>query len=137
MKGKCETCGEKFKSELIHNGFNDSAYAYCSKCGITGLIDGWRKDIPESANFKAHGQITEETQMLLAPCECGGTFLRGSSPRCPKCRNELSPDAAATWIEDQSPGTEKGWRWQNTWDGLYAIVVNDKSVELAWVEDAL
>ena len=137
MKGTCENCGTEFKAKLIHNGFNESAYTYCDKCGITGFIDGWRTDIPESAELKAHGKITEKTQSLLAPCKCGGTFRCDSSPRCPNCQSVLSATAAAQWIEEQSPGTEKGWRWQNSWEGLYAIVVNDRAEELRWNKNAL
>ena len=137
MKGKCEECGSTFQAELIHNGFNESAFAYCDTCGITGFIDGWRTDIPDSANFKIHGPVTKETQTLLAPCPCGGSFSQNSSPRCPKCKTELSAKLAGSWIEKQSLGTEKGWRWQNAWHGLYAIIVDKKSLELAWAKNAL
>jgi hypothetical protein len=38
--GDCEHCKKKFGYYLIHNGFNDSAYAYCDTCGSTALLDG-------------------------------------------------------------------------------------------------
>jgi len=39
----------------------------------------------------------------LLPCECGGKFSKGSSPRCPKCKGSLSADSATGYIEAQSP----------------------------------
>ena len=37
--GTCESCGHSFDYMLIHNGFNDSAFAYCDSCGMTALFD--------------------------------------------------------------------------------------------------
>lgn len=36
--GTCEECGRDFPYYLVHNGFNDSAYAYCEDCGQTALL---------------------------------------------------------------------------------------------------
>lgn len=36
--GQCETCGENFTYQLIHNGLNESAFAYCNRCGCTALL---------------------------------------------------------------------------------------------------
>jgi transcription elongation factor Elf1 len=51
-KGKCEHCGESFSYRLIHNGFNESAYAYCGTCGMTALLDGWQ--MPSSIAVPLH-----------------------------------------------------------------------------------
>jgi hypothetical protein len=64
----------------------------------------------------------------LLPCECGGKFSKGNSPRCPKCQQLLSADKATGYIEAQSPGAAKGWRWQRNWQGLYCAVINGRSV---------
>jgi hypothetical protein len=33
------------------------------------------------------------------------------------------------YIEAQSLGTAKGWRWQCNWQGLYCVVINGRSVK--------
>src|SRR5438552_3175373 len=38
--GSCENCGHTFQYRLVHNGFGDSAYAYCDKCSFTVLLSG-------------------------------------------------------------------------------------------------
>jgi hypothetical protein len=39
---------------------------------------------------------------------------------------------AKRYIEDNSPGAINGWKWQGNWVGLYAIIVEDKSVKNCW-----
>lgn len=124
-EGVCDHCGKTFAYHLVHNGFNESCYAYCSSCGMTAVIDtGYedRKGLPR------HRAITEGAEDLLSPCSCGGTFRPGASPRCPHCQQTLSAEKAAEWIEEDAPGAVKGWRWQRNWDGLYAIVIDRRSV---------
>jgi hypothetical protein len=41
--GNCHACGGLFSYQLIHNGFNDSAHAYCDRYGPTALFSGWCK----------------------------------------------------------------------------------------------
>jgi hypothetical protein len=132
--GTCTECGAQFPCRLIHNGFNETAYAYCERCGATGFIDAWRSDIPPTANFKAHGPISAETEVLIAPCSCGGRFRANAEPRCVSCHAPLSAQAATSWLEAQAPGTKDGWRWQRSWSGLYALVVAGRSVQLVWAE---
>jgi hypothetical protein len=67
-------------------------------------------------------------EQYLLPCECGGKFSKGNSPRCPQCNQSLSADKATGYIEAQSPGTAKGWRWQRDWQGIYCAVINDRRV---------
>jgi hypothetical protein len=64
----------------------------------------------------------------LLPCECGGRFAKGNTPRCPNCKQALSADHAAEYIEPQSPGTKKGWRWQRNWHDIYCAVIEGKVV---------
>jgi hypothetical protein len=130
--GECDKCSSNFSCVLIHNGFNDTAYGYCDKCGTTAFVSAWRSDIPPSANFKAHGPISPETEALAAPCKCGGRFRCNSAPCCPSCGEKLSADAAAAWLEQQAPGAKMGWRWQRSWSGLYALVVSGKATQLEW-----
>ena len=128
--GNCGACGDEFTYRLIHNGFNDSAFAYCDQCGATGFLSYWTAAPADSAKFKDHGSIPFEAEALLEPCPCGGEFKRNAAPRCPKCTARLDADAVAPWIERNAPGTAKGWRWQRTWIGLYAIIIADRSVVL-------
>jgi hypothetical protein len=131
-KGQCETCGKEFAYFLIHNGFNDSAYSYCNSCGRTSILSGWYDKIPAVAKLKLHQAIPETTEPYLEKCECGGDFKRDASPRCPYCNTELSAIAATTHIEKNSPGTQKGWRWQQNWQGIYCVIVEGKSVTNNW-----
>lgn len=126
--GTCESCEGSFTYMLIHNGFNDSSYAYCDSCGITSILDAWK--MPKGIKF--HVAIDQENEDLLFPCKCGGSFKSGASPRCPHCQKKLSATLAAKWIEDNAPGTEGGWRWQRSWEGLYAIVIDKRFVKDNW-----
>jgi hypothetical protein len=132
-EGDCEHCAAKFSGCLIRNGFNDTAYAYCNECGMTGFMSAYREDIPPAAEFRSYGLVSAATETRLASCPCGGRFLRGASPRCPRCKQKLSPEHATRWLERQAPGTAGGWRWQRDWTNLYALVVEDRSIELEWV----
>lgn len=130
--GTCEHCNGRFRYALIHNGFNDSAHAYCDRCGRTALLDARSDAIPEQAGFRPHGPIPVAAEPWLLPCECGGAFRAAASPRCPGCNRELSAEPARAWIESQAPGAAKGWRWQGSWCGIYAIVVEGRVVENNW-----
>ena len=37
--GTCESCESSFPYYLIHNGFNDSTYAYCDHCGRLAILN--------------------------------------------------------------------------------------------------
>lgn len=128
--GKCDHCGKSFEYNLLHNGFNDSAYSYCDQCGMLSILDGWK--IPEGVTIKIHQKITQDVEPFLAPCQCGGKFKADAYPRCPHCNSPLSPDKASEWIEANAPGTEKGWRWQKSWNGLYAISIDKNCVKNNW-----
>jgi hypothetical protein len=128
--GTCEHCQKSFPYRLIHNGFNDSAYAYCDTCGVVTMLDGWK--LPKGITFEIYQVIPPEIEPLLSPCECGGHFRKGASPRCPHCQKELSPIHAGNWIERDAPGTKKGWRWQNGWTGTYCIWINDHHFSDNW-----
>lgn len=87
-KGRCESCGKEFGYYLIHNGFNESAFAYCDRCGETCLLNFWH--VPEDVNLEDQGIIGETVEPWLGPCTCGGSFMREASPRCPHCNSILS-----------------------------------------------
>jgi hypothetical protein len=132
--GSCDRCKRSFEYELIHNGFNDSAYAYCDTCGCTAMISGWRP-APEGTTLRVHQQISKDIEELLEPCRCGGHFTANASPRCPYCKSPLSAVEAATWIEANAPGASKGWRWQRDWAGLYCIIVQENRSSDPWRMD--
>ena len=133
--GQCEHCRSKFEYWLGHNGFNDSAYAYCDSCGRIAYLSGWFDKIPPQAGFREHGPIPTTCEVWLEPCECGGTFRANATPRCPTCKEELSAEAARVWIEANAPGTKVGWRWQNSWQGMYSIEIEGRSVNDNWIPD--
>ena len=130
--GRCANCAATFKYSLIHNGFNESAYAYCDDCGTTAVLSGWSPNIPPEAGLRVHGRITAGVEPFLASCPCGGRFRASAVPRCPACREPLDPVACTAFIEADAPGTAKGWRWQRSWDGLYSIVINGRQVSDPW-----
>jgi hypothetical protein len=128
--GSCEHCEAKFDYELIHNGFNESTYAYCDSCGTTALLSGW--EIPENIKIGLHKVITSENENDLKPCECGGKFAANAAPRCPSCVEVLSAEKAAKYIESQAKGTKQGWLWQRNWVGTYCIIIKNKVVRDIW-----
>ena len=129
-RGSCESCGGHFDYQLIHNGFNDTAYAYCAECGMTAFL-GWYQ-IPPSFEIPPHGPVPPAKDHLLLPCGCGGAFSGSASPRCPRCRRPLDAEKATKWIEANAPGAKKGWRWQRSWAGLYCIVIEGRKVDDNW-----
>jgi hypothetical protein len=129
--GNCEHCGKSFSYRLIHNGFNESAYAYCGTCGMTTVLDGWK--MPTSITIPLHQGITPEAEQYLMPCACGGRFVHSAAPRCPKCMKPLSAEKAAEWIEGNAPGSKKGWRWQRNWIGLYCILIENRVAKDNWI----
>ena len=131
--GSCDSCRGKFHYQLVHNGFNDSAFAYCEVCGSSALLSCWYDRIPLEAKLKVHGPINPEAEALLTPCACGGKFRAGASPRCPHCRAVLSAEASREFIEANAPGTAKGWRWQGSWDGMYSILIEGRNVNDNWL----
>ena len=98
------------------------------------MLDAWYPKIPKHTGLKFHQAITESVEPLLKPCECGGRFRRGASPRCPHCNSELSAIEATKYIEANAPGTKGGWRWQQDWVGLYCIIIEDRMVKDNWKE---
>jgi hypothetical protein len=128
--GVCEHCKKQFGYYLIHNGFNDSSYAYCDACGLTALFSLWT--VPKSISVKPHQIITPEIEPHIAPCQCGGAFKASAVPRCPHCQQTLSAVLATDYIERQAEGTKKGWRWQRMWTGLYCIIIEDRVVHDVW-----
>ena len=133
--GTCENCKRNFAYATIHNGFNDSAFAYCDRCGRAAFFSAWSKR-PSDAVFQ-QGSLPSHLESLCAPCECGGNFRANASPRCPHCHEELSAELAASYIERDAAGTAKGWRWQRSWNGLYAIVIEGRSAKDPWDPDKL
>jgi hypothetical protein len=126
----CDRCSHEFAYKLVHNGFNDSAYAYCDRCGCTALL-GWYTH-PEGLGFRPFQRIDASIEPFLKPCSCGGRFTAEASPRCPACGHGLSAEKAAPWIEANAKGTAKGWRWQCNWHDLYCIVIEGRSVSDPW-----
>jgi hypothetical protein len=104
---------------------------------MTSLVGGWGDTrIPADAHLKIHGVIPESAEPFLKKCECGGSFRKNASPRCPRCNAKLSAEAVTEYIEGNAPGTREGWRWQRNWVGIYCIVIEDRLVENNWRDSA-
>jgi hypothetical protein len=82
-------------------------FAYCDRCGCEASLSGWYARIPARAHLKVHGPVNPEAEALLQPCQCGGVFLAGASPRCPHRSAKLSAVAAGAYLEANAPGTAK------------------------------
>jgi hypothetical protein len=128
--GVCEHCHRQFSYVIVHNGFNDSAYAYCDRCEQTAILSGWYEAIPTGAHLQIHRRISADIEPYLKLCPCGGTFHADTDPKCPHCLAALSPIAAKEYLEANAPGTKLGWRWQNNWKDVYSIIIEDK-----WLKD--
>jgi hypothetical protein len=87
----CKSCDATLGYCLIHNGSNESAFAYCDRCGITALFDGWSKAIPVGADLKVHGPIGADVEAYVSPCNCGGRFTGVAFPRCTRCHVPRMP----------------------------------------------
>ena len=124
-KGDCEHCGRLYRYSLWHSGFGDNSYAYCDDCGMLALFNYSNEKVralpPPRDRF---GEIDQSWEVFLQLCPCGGAFRKGASPRCPSCRQKLSPTHAAAHIEAQAMGA-RGWSWQNNWNGIYCMAMND------------
>lgn len=131
----CAHCSARFGYFLVHNGFNDSAYAYCDTCGKTAILSGWAKNIPADVGLPMHQPITPAIETHLDACSCGGRFRAHASPRCPHCRYLLDAAGLTAEIEQNAPGTKGGWRWQQDWSGVYAIVIENRMTQDNWVAD--
>ena len=129
-EGTCPACGSHFPYMMIHNGFNDSAFAYCDSCGGAALLDVYGAPKGISLTF---GPIPEEIETRLAACPCGGHFRSAATPRCPSCHAPLDAKAVASFIEANAPGAKKGWKWQRSWNGIYCVVVAKPPVENPWL----
>jgi hypothetical protein len=134
--GSCHHCGASFQYRLLHNGFNNTAYAYCDRCSFTVLLSEW-SEAARRVSFHSQRRITSDLERLLKPCPCGGRFLASADPKCPSCAQPLSAVEATDYVEKNAPGTAKGWRWDQSWTGVYSIVINEKRVEDWWDEQAV
>ena len=125
-RGDCEHCSRHYRYSLWHSGFGDNSYAYCNECGMLALLN---YNNPQVAGFPRltteYAEIDESWEPFLKPCPCGGRFQRGQSPRCPFCKEKLSPTHAAAHIEAQARGAGKSWHWQNHWSGVYCMAIDD------------
>jgi len=127
--GLCEHCGDRFSYYLVHSGFNDTCYAYCTDCGMTAEFSIYSQRMPKlPPHYDPFREICVELEPYIQPCLCGGTFKKGASPRCPQCKRPLSPEAAASYIERNAPGARSGWVWQRNWHDLYFIVIENRVV---------
>lgn len=126
--GECEHCDKQFGYFLIHSGFADSVYAYCGFCGRTAVLSIYDKRMRGIGGCAPYQEICASVEPFLEPCECGGTFKKGASPRCPHCKKPLSAERATAYIERNVVAKNPVWRWQRNWNGLYCIVIEGQEV---------
>lgn len=130
-RGTCEHCAAQFSYRLVHNGWSNTAYAYCDTCGCTALFHELGP-IPPAAPIRFQKRIGDDVEQFLRPCDCGGHFRASAVPRCPSCSGPISADNAASYIEANAPGTSKGWTWQRNWSDYYCIIINQREAREPW-----
>lgn len=130
--GRCEHCGVTSPYEMVHNGFNDSAFAYCDRCGRVAIVDLVEIERRLGQVPALVTPLPEEVAEHLASCTCGGSFKGDAPARCPSCHKALSAELAAAWIEAQASGAKGGWRWQRSWPALYALILGERVVFNPW-----
>jgi hypothetical protein len=126
--GRCDKCSQSFTYYLVHNGFNDSGYAYCDSCCYVAVFS----HPPPGTPKMDYGHITPEIEPYLLSCPARGYFRAAAQPRCPHCDNTLDPVRATDYIEPNAPGTAKGWRWQRSWTGIYCIIIDNRVANDPW-----
>jgi len=106
----------------------ESVYAYCDSCGRPAILSEWDKRLPRPTNCPGQQEICAAMEAYLLPCECGGSFKKGATPRCLHCKRALSAEVATSYIEANAPGAKNGWRWQRDWSDMYCIVIENNRV---------
>ena len=96
--GNCDHCRQTFGYYLIHRGFSDFSYAYCEKCGRTNILSMWGNRMSMLPTYPSQQEICVAWEAYIQPCECGGAFEKGASPRCPLCGQLLSAEMANAFI---------------------------------------
>ena len=138
LPGICDKCKSTFEFRLIHNGFNESSYVYCDSCGKTSLLDEYSKQMPGRCEWffrsdKRYEKIDAKLEPYLEKCLCGGSFKRSAIPRCPRCKQQLDPVEVNKYIDNDRPVEDKGkFLWQNNWDGIYAIIIEENVIRNNW-----
>src|SRR5215472_8047811 len=96
---------------------------------MTATLSIYSEHMPKlSEACQPFREICAKLEPHIQLCQCGGAFKKGASPRCPHCKQPLSAVAAATYIERDAPGTNKGWVWQRNWYDTYCIVIDNQLV---------
>jgi hypothetical protein len=125
-KGDCEHCHRAFHYTLLHAGFGDYSYAYCDSCGMLATFNYSNSFLVNMPRISVPHQVIDRAwEPFLNPCACGGHFRAGAAPRCPFCNFPLSAQHAATYIERNTKGAPRGWRWQRNWTDLYCLAMED------------
>jgi hypothetical protein len=125
-KGDCEHCFRSFHYTLLHAGFGDYSYAYCDSCGLLATFNHSNSYLVNMPRLSIPHQVIDRAwESFLSPCNCGGQFRAGASPRCVHCRAPLSAQHAASYIERNTKGAGRGWRWQGNWTETYCLAMED------------
>ncbi len=128
-KGECEHCHQQYNFSLWNAQLGECSYAYCDSCGMVATIDYRDRRmalLPPTDILNQEMDASWESH--LAPCACGGQFQRGASPRCPVCRQPLSAEKAAPYIEAMQSHVARNWRWQGNWSDEYFVAIEDPQI---------
>jgi hypothetical protein len=136
-RGRCEQCGVEFEFWLFGCHYANCAYAYCSDCGATAILERYADAWPKRVPLQAVGALGGELEDYLAPCSCGGRFSGSVAPRCPSCNTPLDPVQATSYLEARTEPGRRGW-WAKSWHNKQSgIVINGMSELNPWLDSGL
>ncbi len=105
------------------------------RCNLCGEV--FTAPEPEGIGPEKYDETTAAMIALLKPAR-RRLLVPLPIRKCPHCLQTLSATKATDYIEKNAPGTAKGWRWDQSWSGVYySIVLNDNIVEDWWDDQAL
>jgi len=96
MKYECPFCSATIEvnhPKIIHSGFSDCGFLYCSKCGdllTWNMYDvGYRALMQDKAPWVLTEEDKHKVESSVIGCPCGGRFTFVAKPRCPNCNTEI------------------------------------------------
>lgn len=129
--GSCENCNQRFSYALIHNGFNDSAYAYCDTCGcVASSLLG--REPPTASRFASTARLPRTSSGTLIDVAAGVSFelkhRRDARIADTHSRLMSPPDI----LRRMRQGPRKDGAGNVNWQGLYCIIVEGRSIKAPW-----
>jgi hypothetical protein len=110
---------------VLHNGFNDSEFLYCSSCHRVAILNIYSQRSKLLLELGKQGlwrwresqPAKDKIEAALSSCPEGGRFTFEASPRCPLCSAVLSVEATVQELHAGEWWGTAGWR------GIYCLEI--------------